>query len=115
MITSQQFYDAVKIISDYKSQIELGLFEKNSSDSKVIFVNIQNNITKKKFFSIRSYYSDVLNINLEWNDLKVMNLDSLKKIDYTKLRTYRGFGEKAEYKLKQLINNFSIKYQEVTQ
>jgi hypothetical protein len=114
MITSQQFYEAVKLISDYKSQIELGIFEEDSSRTNLFIVNIQKDISKSTFFAIKNYYSDVLNVNLDHKDLKVMNLETLKKLDFKRLRCYRGFGEKAELKFKQLIDALSSKSQNIT-
>jgi len=95
MITFQQFDNALKIIVDYKLQLESG----DENKSLVVYVDIQNKISKNTFFTLQLYYSDILEKKLEWKDLKVMELEQLKSIDFMKLRRYRGFGSAAELKL----------------
>lgn len=105
MITSQQFDEALKTISDYKSQLEKGLIV---DTSKPVFIDIQNKISMHTFFTLQHYFEDYLNQTLEWNDLKEMNLAILKNIDFMKLRRYRGFGRMAENRLRDMINTFSV-------
>jgi len=105
MITSQQFDEALKTISDYKFQLETRLVQ---SAPKVVIVDIQNKINKHIFFNLQSYFSDYLKLELEWENLKAMELETLKTIDFNKLRRYRGFGLMAEERLKNTINTFSI-------
>jgi hypothetical protein len=95
MITSQQFDNALKIIVDYKLQLERG----SDNESIVIQVDIQDKISKNTFFTLQLYYSDILEKKLEWNDLKAMELEQLKSIDFMRLKRYRGFGRAAELKL----------------
>ena len=100
MITSLQFDEAIKIISKYKSQVEDRIVE---IKPKVIYVDIQNKIENRTFIALQYYYLDVLNIKLEWNDLKAMDLDTLKNIDFFKLRNYRSFGKIAQERLTNII------------
>jgi hypothetical protein len=99
MITSLQFDNALKIIVDYKLQLERG----SDNESIVIQVDIQDKISKNTFFTLQLYYSDILEKKLEWNDLKAMDIEQLKSIDFIKLRRYRGFGAIAEFKLLNVI------------
>ena len=52
---------------------------------------------------------NVLNENLEWNDLKKINISMLEKLDYSQLRQYRGFGKVTEHNLKELVKSFGNK------
>lgn len=104
MITPQQFDNALKIISDYKSQFEMEIFEDKSTKE---LVDIQKLINNGTFFSLQYYYSDIYNKNLCWKDLKTMDLKLLKSLDFKILRGYRGFGKMAEAKLKNVINKYS--------
>ena len=103
MITSQEFDEALKTISDYKSQLEKALVQ---TDPEYVIVDIQKKISKHTFYTLMYYYSDHLNLELEWENLKSMNLETLKTIDFNKLRRYRGFGLMAEERLKNTINTF---------
>jgi len=105
MITSLQFDDAIKIISEYKSQVDNGVVE---IKEKVILVDIQDKISKNFFFVLQFYYIDILDKKLEWNHLRSMELNELKAIDFLYLRRYRGFGLISEKKLKNLIYILSI-------
>jgi hypothetical protein len=106
MITPQQFDNALKIIADYKYQLENGLINESS---RAKFVDIHKNIKTKTFYVLQNYYKDVLNLNLERSDLKKIEIYTLQKIDFTILRGYRGFGRVAEYKLKEVIESFDNK------
>ena len=101
MITSEEFESAMKLILDYKIQSDKILYENNSAFLKI---DIQKNINRRTFLFLQRYYKLELNIYLEWDDLKAIDINILKNIDYVKLRNYRGFGKKAEYKLKEVIN-----------
>ena len=76
MITSLQFDEAIKIISEYKSQVENGVVE---IKEKGILVNIQDKITKNTFQTLQYYYEDILDKKLEWSHLKSMELNQLKE------------------------------------
>jgi hypothetical protein len=99
MITSLQFDNALKIIVDYKLQLERG----GENKLLAVYVDIQDKISKNTFYTLQHYYSDILDKKLEWNDLKAMELEQLKTIDFNKLRAYRGFGKIAQLKLLNLI------------
>ena len=88
MITSLQFDEAIKIISEYKSQVENGLVKIKEI---VILVDIEDKISVKFFFILQHYYADILGKQLEWFHLKSMELDELKALDFNCLRNYRGF------------------------
>jgi len=103
MITSQQFDNALKTISDYKSQLEKGLIV---SVPKPVLIDIQNKISKHTFFTLQHYFEDHLKQKLEWNDLNSMDIEILLNIDFMKLGRYRGFGKMAENRLMDMINTF---------
>lgn len=88
MITSQQFDSALKIIMEYKLQME-------------------NEISIKTFLTLQTYYKERLNEHIDWNTLKQMDLEKLMLLDYSILRNYRGFGKASENKLKKVIFSFS--------
>jgi hypothetical protein len=99
MVTYQQFEKAIKVVSDYiaQSQNEIQDIQK-----KQTCINIQNEISKNTFLVLKNYYN-TYNINLEWDDLREMNIEKLKLLDFETLRTYRGFGLKSEMNLRQLL------------
>lgn len=104
MITSEQFDDALKIIIDYKTQVE----SKNINNSlNATFVDIQKNISANTFFILRTYFKEQFNEHIDWNSLKKIDLEKLETIDFSILRNYRGFGKASENKLKKLIYSFS--------
>lgn len=103
MISQEQFETAIKIICDYEVHLENEINNK----SKDRFVNIQKKITSNTFRVLKSYFSSTYGIDLEWSDLKVMNLELLKSLDYKMLRMYRGFGVLSENRLKSLIESFN--------
>ena len=105
MISSQQFDEALKIISEYKSQLDNGLI---TIKPKPVFVNIQNKISNHTFFTLQHYFNDYLGKLLERNDLSAIDLAMLKNIDFNNLRRYRGFGKMAEERLKYTIDICSI-------
>lgn len=100
MITTEEFENAMQLILDYKLQTDKILYENNIDFLKI---NIQKKINKSTFLFLQRYLNLELNIKIEWNDLKAIDVNILKNIDYVKLREYRGFGQKAEYKLKEVI------------
>lgn len=103
MITSQEFDKALKIISEYKSQLDNDLI---SINPKPVFVNIQNKISDRTFFILQHYFNDYLGKILERKDLRSMDLATLKNLDLMQLRRYRGFGKIAEERLKNTIDTF---------
>ena len=97
MITSLEFHAALKVISDYKLQIDEQLLESELINKRT--VNIQKNIKKQMFFVLQLYYKDYYNLDLNWTDLIEMDTDLLKKINFKRLGGYRGVGLMS-------INNF---------
>ena len=97
MITTLEFNTALKLISDYKLQIDEQLLESELINKRE--VNIQNNIKKQMFFALQHYYKDYYGLDLNWNDLIEMDVDLLKKINFKRLGRYRGIGLMS-------INNF---------
>jgi hypothetical protein len=100
MVTYYEFENAIKIVLEYMVQLEneIQIVQKKQS-----IVNIQNKISKNTFWVLKNYYDDTYNINLEWDDLRHMKIDKLMLLDFEILRTYRGFGLKSEFILKQLL------------
>lgn len=103
MITAQEVDNALKIIMEYKLQVE----QASNKTSFNSVVNIQKEISFNTFYSLQLYFKDVHNENITSHDLRKMSLEKLNTIDYSKLRNYRGFGRVSEQKLKKLIESFN--------
>ena len=103
MITSKDFDEALRIISEYKYQLDNELI---SIKPKPVFVNIQYKISERTFLNLQHYFNDHLGKLLERKDLKSLDLETLKNIDFMKIRNYRGFGKTAEERLKNTIESF---------
>lgn len=101
MITSQQFDEALKTISEYKIQTELKLNVTNFTET--LKIDIQKNINKSLFNVLKSYYLDEHKISLNWDDLKVMDINLLQEINFTKLRQYSRFGAMAEHRFQKIL------------
>jgi hypothetical protein len=101
MITSLQYETALKIISDYIVQTERKLNFNNLTES--LKIDIQKNINKSLFNVLKSYYLDEHKITLIWDDLKVMDVNLLQTINFTKLRQYSRFGAMGEHKLQKIL------------
>ena len=106
MITSLEFDAALKIISDYKLQLDNNIIEKiNISPVKI---NIRKNIRNSTFNALRYYYLDNYNLSLEKEDLSNMDVHLLKGIDYKKMSGYRGFGLISLFYFKKLMESHSV-------
>ena len=103
MITSKDFDEALRIISEYKYQLDNELI---SVKPKPVFVNIEYKISNHTFLILQHYFNDHLGYLLERKDLSSMDLETLKSIDFMKIRNYRGFGKTAEERLKNTIESF---------
>lgn len=101
MITSQEFDNALKIIMEYKLQVE----QNTTAFNRV--VNIHKEISFNTFYSLQLYFKEVRNENITQHDLRKMSLEKLNAIDFSKLRNYRGFGRVSERKLKKLIASYN--------
>lgn len=109
MITSEQFDNALRVIAEYKTQVET----KNSNNIlKTTYVDIQKNISINTYLILQTYFKEKFNENLDWNALKKMDLEKLEKIDCSILRHYRGFGKASEDRFKKLIASFREKHNE---
>jgi hypothetical protein len=109
MVTLQQLDEALKLILQFRAQLQK---ENQHYNSEEIYIYIQNKISPNTFWAIQNYYSDFYNIDLEWDDLKAMSIDKLKLLNYERLRLYRGFGVKSEMKLRKLLEPYTKHYEE---
>ena len=106
MITSLEFDAALKIISDYKIQLDNKIIENEHLISRKI--NIQKSIRNSTFIALRNYYSDNYSLTLEREDLSNMDVLLLKGIDYKKMSGYRGFGLISLFYFKRLMESHSV-------
>jgi hypothetical protein len=109
MITIPQFDHALKVVLDYIKQLEN---ETNSHSLFNDYLDIQNDVTHNTFCVLKGYYKEVYNIDLEWSDLKKMSIYKLRDLDFDKLRMYRGFGVKSEFKLRRILEHYEIYYED---
>ncbi len=105
-ITLVQLNNAIKLISDYKIQLEELSESLPVSPPKKI--DISQSINPQNFKVLLNYYKDIYNKKLERADLAAMDVELLKAIDYNKLRNYRGFGFVSECKFKQIMIEHSV-------
>ncbi len=109
MITSEQFDNALRLIVEYKTQLE----SKNSNKIlRTTYVDIQKNISMNTYLILQTYFKERFNEHLDWNALKKMDLEKLERIDTSLLRHYRGFGKASEDRFKKLIASFREKHNE---
>jgi hypothetical protein len=110
MITLQEFDGALKLIENYRLQLQVQLEEKAISNIAISkrTINMQQYTKISLFNALRNYYNYELGIELKWNDLKTMDIDVLKDINYNKLLRYRGFGIIALEKFKNLLELFNV-------
>lgn len=106
MITSLEFDAALKIISDYKIQLDNKIVEKTNVIPQNI--NIQKSIRNSTFNALRYYYFENYNITLLREDLINMDVLLLKGIDYKKMSSYRGFGLISLFYFKKLMESHSV-------
>jgi hypothetical protein len=106
MITSLEFDEALQVIADYKLQLQGQLATGMIIRSEKI--NIQQDIKDKTFKALQNYYELYYNINLGWEDLKIMDRDLLAAIDYDKMGGIRGFGSLSIFNFKKLMIFHSI-------
>ena len=100
-ITLVELNNAIKVISEYKNQLEemLGIIPIEKPKK----INISQSINPKIFKVLLRYYKDIYDLELTKASLAEMDVDLLKDINYTRLRTYRGFGEVAEGKFREIM------------
>ena len=106
MITSLEFEIAIKLISDYKTQLEhdLNIIAKYS----VRKINIQNELQKSTFKVLQKYYFHEYNIDLKNETLSNMDVSLLESINYEKLKGYRGLGRVRLYNFQKLLVSHSV-------
>lgn len=112
MITSLEFEAALKIISDYKIQLENNLNHKTASSEKT--VNILNDIEDETTLRVlKNYYRSEFKIELKREDLSEMDFTLLASINYYKLEGFRGFGKVRLNNFKKLMVLHSVLDKEV--
>jgi hypothetical protein len=110
MITLQEFDSALKLIANYRLQLQDQL---EGKENKNIYIpkrtiNMQRNTKISLFNVLRNYYKHELGIELKWDDLKTMDIDILNNIDSHKLLRYRGFGIIALDKFNELMKLYNL-------
>lgn len=110
MITLKEFDGALKLIENYRIQLQVQLEEKATSNQAVSkrTINMQQYTKISLFNALRNYYNYELGIELKWNDLKTMDIDVLNSINFNKLLRYRGFGIIALEKFKNLLELINV-------
>jgi hypothetical protein len=106
MITSVEFDAALKLISDYKIQMDKEL--KASVLHKNQKIDIQEGINEKTFIALQNYYQLDYSISLKWEDLKAMDICLLESIDYDKMALTKGFGLMSLFNFKEIMVSHSI-------
>ena len=106
MITSVEFDAAIKLIADYKSQLDKELKASVLAQNKKI--NIQEGINEKTFIALQNYYQLDYSITLQWEDLKAMDICLLESIDYGKMALTKGFGFMSLFNFKEVMVSHSI-------
>jgi len=106
VITSLEFNQALQLIADFKlqleEQLETGMIIRSEK------INIQQDIKDKTFKALQNYYELYYNINLGWEDLKIMDRNLLASIDYDKMGGIRGFGRLSLFNFKKIMILHSI-------
>lgn len=92
MITTLQYKKALKIVSGYESQSKT--LKSTTSKDFILEKHFRTNAVK----AIYNCYKDTFGIQKE-----KLSLQDLKLLDIKNLYRFRGFGPKAEEKLKELI------------
>lgn len=105
MITSQEYDVALKVIADYKLQLDNQLKEVLVKNQKI---NIQEDIKENTFRVLQQYYQLHYVKRLQWEDLKTMDRHLLETIDYDKIKLLKGFGHMSLFNLKKLMIAHSI-------
>lgn len=112
MITKIEFDTALKIISDYKIQLEDDLNENTTKSNKT--VNIQNDIKDDITFRVlKNYYRREFKIELKSEHLSQMDFMLLASINYYELAGFRGFGKVRLNNFKKLMVLHSVLDKEV--
>lgn len=105
MITAEEFDMAIRLIADYKLQLDKQLREILVRNQKI---NIQVDIKENTFRVLQQYYQQYYAKKLLWEDLKAMDRHLLETIDYDKMKQLKGYGQMSLFNLKQLMIAHSI-------
>lgn len=97
MITQLQYMKALKIVLNYQDQLEM---VKSGSEVTTIF-KLENYFRSDAIRAIHNCYHDTFGIYKEY-----ISLEDLCQLDIKKLYRFRGFGQKAELKLKELMSHY---------
>lgn len=105
MITSEEYDQAIQLIANYNLQLD--------KQTKMVLlknkkVNIQEDIKEKTFRVLQKYYQQYYDTKLQWEDLKVLDRDLLKSIDYNKIKLIKGYDQMSQFNLKKLMIYHSI-------
>lgn len=101
MITSEQFYAALKVIVEYETQLANKIIINSSRKNRII--NLQNQISSGTYKALRLYYKNEYQIILDWNNLAFMDESLLSKINFDKLLYSKGFGQIALSNFKKTL------------
>ncbi|GIZ10063.1 hypothetical protein [Flavobacterium sp. UMI-01] len=105
MITSKEFELAIKIIAEYKLQMDNQLKEILHTTEKI---NIQEDMRGGMFRVLQKYYKAHYDIKLCWEDLKTMERSLLEKIDFDKMKLIKGCGRISLFNFKKLMVSHSV-------
>jgi hypothetical protein len=105
-VTLDDFFSAIEVISNYKSQLEEGISGNNSQNSRII--NISKDVNPAAFKALSRYYKIEFDKSISRQDLVAMEVAYLEKINYELLLQHRGFGKIAEHKFKQLMYSHNV-------
>lgn len=105
MITSEEFDLALKLIADYKLQLDKQLKDAFVDTEKI---NIQGEIKESAFRVLQKYYQLYYLMKLQWEDLEAMDRHLLVTIDYDKMKLLKGYERMSLNKLKKLMISHSI-------
>ena len=94
MITQLRYKKALKIVLDYQNQLEIA---KSNSNTTTIF-KLEDYFRKDAVKAIHNCYYDTFGVYKEH-----ISLEDICQLDIKRLYLFRGFGQKAEMKFKELM------------
>jgi hypothetical protein len=106
IISRLEFLDALKIVAAYQLQIRNK--KENLTPNISTKIDIEAEVSDSMFKALKYYYHDEFSLVIERSDLKNMDYNLLEKIDYDRLRHYRGMGPISLMKLKKIITSHKI-------
>lgn len=99
MITQLEYQKALKIVNNYQSQFEIVNWNMVSEDFK-----LENHFRSNAVKALQNCYHETFGVQKE-----NLNLEDLSKLNINQIYRFRGFGQKSELKLKELLSNFNKK------